>query len=78
MTLKIILVILGLVLAAIGGVIFYRAMFLEPPAAVVITNTDVREVPNTMRIIGGIALFVAGATIAFFAALRMRAVKQNL
>lgn len=68
--LKIILVILGILLAAIGVVIFYRAMFLEPPAAVVITNTDVREVPNTMRIIGGAALLVAGTTIAFLAALR--------
>ena len=75
---KIVLLVIGLLLASIGGVIFYRAMFLEPPAAVVITNTDVREVPNTMRIIGGIALFVAGATIAFLAALRMRSVKQNL
>ena len=75
---KIILVIVGLLLASIGGVIFYRAMFLEPPTAVVITNTDVREVPNTMRIIGGVALFVGGATIAFLAALRMRSVKRNL
>ena len=75
---KIVLVIFGILLASIGVVIFYRAMFLEPPSALVITNTDVREVPNTMRIIGGIALFVAGATIAFLAALRMRSVKQNL
>ena len=74
---KVILVIVGILLASAGGVIFYRAMFLEPPAAVVITNTDVREVPNTMRIIGGVALFVAGATIAFLAALRMRSAKQN-
>lgn len=69
---------MGLLLASIGGVIFYRAMFLEPSAAVVITNTDVREVPNTMRIIGGVALFVAGATIAFLAALRMKSARQNL
>ncbi len=51
---------------------FYRAAFLEPPTAVVITNTDVREVPNTMRIIGGAALFVAGTTIAFLSARRKR------
>ncbi len=62
--LKIILVIVGIVLAAIGGVIAYRAIFLEPSAAVVITNTEVREVPDMMRIIGGTALFVAGATLA--------------
>jgi drug/metabolite transporter (DMT)-like permease len=70
--LKIILIIVGIFLASTGGVIFYRAMFLEPPAAVVITNTDVREVPNTMRIIGGVALFVAGTAIAFLAARRKR------
>ena len=67
---KVVLVVVGILLAAVGGVIFYRAMFLEPPAAVVITNTEVREVPNTMRIIGGIAMFVAGATLAFLAARR--------
>ena len=69
---KVILVILGILLAATGCVIFYRAMFLEPPTAVVITNTDVREVPNTMRMIGGVALFVAGTTIAFLATRRKR------
>lgn len=69
---KTILVIVGILLASIGGVIFYRAMFLEPPGAVVITNTDVREVPNTLRIIGGVALFVAGITIAFLSARRKR------
>ena len=67
---KIILVIAGIVLAAVGGVIAYRAMFLEPSAALVITNTEVREVPNMMRIIGGSAMFVAGATVAFLAARR--------
>ena len=66
--LKAILVFVGIVLAAIGGVIAYRAMFFEPSAAVVITNTEVREVPNMMRIIGGTAMFVAGATLAFLAA----------
>jgi hypothetical protein len=50
----------------------YRAMFLEPTAAVVITNTEVREVPNTMRILGGAAMFVFGATLAFLAARRKR------
>jgi hypothetical protein len=69
---KIILVIVGILIAAFGGVIAYRAMFLEPAAAVVITNTEVREVPNTMRIIGGVAMFVGGATLAFLAAKRKR------
>ena len=69
---KILLVIAGILLAALGGVIFYRAAFLEPPAAVVITNTEVREVPNTMRIVGGAAMFVGGAILAFLAAKRRR------
>jgi hypothetical protein len=71
-TLKVVLVIAGIVLAAIGGVIAYRAIYLEPAAAVVITNSEVREVPNMTRIIGGSAMFVAGATIAFLAARRRR------
>ena len=45
---KVVLVIVGILLAAAGGVIAYRALYLEPAAAVVITNTDVREVPNTI------------------------------
>jgi hypothetical protein len=66
--LKAVLVCVGVLLAAIGGVIAYRALYLEPAAAVVITNTDVREVPNTMRVVGGLALLAAGAAIAFLAA----------
>ena len=65
---KAVLVCVGILLAAIGGVIAYRALYLEPAAAVVITNTDVREVPNTMRVVGGLALLAAGAAIAFLAA----------
>lgn len=69
---KAILVIAGILLAAVGGVIAYRALFLEPAVAVVITNTDVREVPNTMRVVGGAALLAAGAALAFLAARRKR------
>ena len=65
---KVVLTIAGILLAAIGGVIAYRALYLEPAAAVVITNTDVREVPNTMRVVGGLALLVGGATLAFLSA----------
>jgi hypothetical protein len=54
----------------VGGVVAYRAYFLEPTAAIIITNTDVRELPNTFRIIGGIALLIAGAGIAFFAGVK--------
>ena len=60
-------IILGIAIAAIGGVIAYRAYFLEPSAAVVITSTEVRELPNTARVVGGIALMIVGAATAFLA-----------
>jgi len=68
--LRIIGIILGILVAAIGGVVAYRALFLEPSSAVVITETEVRELPNTARVVGGIALLAIGATMAFFAARR--------
>ncbi len=64
--------ILGIVIAAFGGAIAYRALFLEPTAAVVITNTEVRELPDTFRVVAGIGLFVLGTAIALGAALRKR------
>ena len=67
---RIIGIILGIVVAAIGGVIAYRALFLEPSSAVIVTATEVRELPNTARVVGGIALLAIGATMAFFAARR--------
>jgi len=63
-------VILGIVIAAVGGVIAYRAFFLEPSAAVVISSEGVRELPDTFRVVGGIVLLIVGAAIAFTAALR--------
>ncbi|MCM3873538.1 MAG: hypothetical protein ND895_22875 [Pyrinomonadaceae bacterium] len=65
---RIIGIIFGIVISAIGGVIAYRALFLEPSAAVVITETEVRELPNTARVVGGIALLAAGAIVAFLVA----------
>ena len=67
-----ILIIFGIVAAAIGGVIAYRALFLEPHAAVLITNTEIRELPDYTRVVGGIALLIAGAATSFFSALRQR------
>jgi hypothetical protein len=64
------LVILGLLLAALGGVIAYRAAFLAPHAAVVVTDTSVRELPDLWRITGGLSLLILGALLAFFAARR--------
>ncbi|HVF88283.1 MAG TPA: hypothetical protein VM866_11875 [Pyrinomonadaceae bacterium] len=65
-------IIIGVVLAALGGVIAYRAAFLEPNAAIVVTDRDVREVPDILRIVGGGALLLAGAAISLFATRRTR------
>jgi hypothetical protein len=68
--LRAITIIFGIVLAAVGGVIAYRAFFLEPSAAIVISSKGVRELPDTFRVVGGIALLIVGAALAFTAALR--------
>lgn len=65
---RVIALIIGLVVATAGGVIAYRALFLEPSAAIVVTNTDVREFPNTVRATGGIIMLIGGMALAFFAA----------
>ena len=70
--LRTIAIILGILLAAIGGVIAYRAYFLEPATAVIISERGVRELPNTYRTIEGLLLLIIGATMAFFAARRKR------
>lgn len=68
--LKAIAIIFGIVLAAVGGVIAYRAFFLDPSSAVVISSEGVRELPNTLRVVEGIVLLIVGAAIAFSAALK--------
>jgi hypothetical protein len=68
--LRAIVVIVGIVLAAVGGVIAYRAFFLEPATAVIISERGVRELPNTLKVVEGIALLVMGAAIAFIAAVK--------
>jgi hypothetical protein len=67
---RIIELILGLLMAAAGGVIAYRALFLEPQTTIIITDTNVRQLPDTLRIAGGLIMLIAGACIAFFAARR--------
>ncbi|HVF44906.1 MAG TPA: hypothetical protein VM936_17915 [Pyrinomonadaceae bacterium] len=69
---RVFLIIFGVVLAAAGGVLAYRSYFLEPGTAVVITDTTVREVPNMMRVVGGLVLLAAGSAVAIFSALRRR------
>jgi hypothetical protein len=71
--LKVIVSIIGVLLAATGGVIAYRALFLEPDTTIVITNTDVHQYPNTLRVLGGLLLLLVGACVAFFGARRSRA-----
>ena len=69
---RVALIIFGIVLAAVGGVLAYRAFFVEPSAAVVITDVSVREVPNMGRVAGGLLLLATGACLALFAAFRRR------
>ena len=64
------LLIVGILLATVGGVITYRALYVEPRSTVVITDTDIRELPNYTRVVGGALLFVGGTTLALFAAVR--------
>lgn len=67
---KTLLLIVGIVIATAGGVITYRALYVEPKSAVVITETGVRQIPNQARVIGGALLFVGGTALALFAATR--------
>ena len=67
---KALLLIIGIMLATVGGVITYRALYVEPKSAVMITETDIRELPNYSRVIGGALLFVGGSALAIFAAVR--------
>ena len=67
-----VVVFLGVALAAAGGVVAYRAAFVEPPTAAVISEEGVREMHSRPRIVGGLALLLAGAGLAFYAARRRR------
>jgi hypothetical protein len=67
---KVLLLIAGILVATAGGVITYRALYVEPKSAVVITETGIRELPNQARVIGGALLFVGGSALALFAAMR--------
>jgi hypothetical protein len=67
---KTLLLIVGILIATIGGVITYRALYVEPRTAVVITETGIRQLPNQARVVGGALLFVGGSALALFAAIR--------
>ena len=67
---KALLLIIGVLVATAGGVITYRALYVEPRSAVVITESGIRQIPNQARVVGGALLFVGGAALALFAATR--------
>ena len=67
---KSILLIIGIVIATAGGVITYRALYVEPKSGVVITETGVRQIPDQARVVGGALMFVGGSALALYAALR--------
>jgi hypothetical protein len=69
---KALLLIVGILVATAGGVITYRALYIEPKSAIVITDSGVRELPNQARVIGGALLFVGGSALALYAATRKR------
>ena len=69
---KALLLIGGILLATFGGVITYRALYVEPKSAVVITDTDIRQLPNYTRVVGGALLLVGGTALALFAAIRKK------
>jgi len=57
--------------ATAGGVITYRALYVEPRSAVVITDEgDIRQLPNYTRVIGGALLFVGGSALALYSTVR--------
>jgi hypothetical protein len=70
--LRTLLIIAGIALAAVGGVVAYRAAFLAPPAALLVNESSgsVHQVQNVWGIAGGVALLALGAWLAFFAARR--------
>jgi hypothetical protein len=67
---KSLLLIVGILIATIGGVLTYRALYVEPKSGVVITDSGIRQIPDQARVVGGALLFVGGSALAIFAATR--------
>jgi hypothetical protein len=71
---RVIALIFGIIIAAAGGVMAYRALFIEPSAGVVITDAgSVHELKDWWQATAGILMLLIGAAIAFYAARRRRA-----
>ena len=66
------MLIVGILVATAGGVITYRALYVEPKSELVITETEIRQIPNQARVVGGALMFVSGSALALFAAIRKR------
>jgi hypothetical protein len=69
--LRVFLLIVGILVATAGGVTTYRALYVEPRSAVIITESEVRELPNYKRVVGGALMLVCGAAVAVIAARKM-------
>ena len=67
---KAVLLIVGIIVATAGGVIAYRALYVEPRSTVVSSESGIRELPDQARVIGGALLFVGGSALAIYAATR--------
>ena len=67
---KSLLLIVGILIATVGGVLTYRALYVEPKSAVVITDSGIRQIPDQARVVGGALMFVGGSALAIFAATR--------
>ncbi|HKU77332.1 MAG TPA: hypothetical protein VJR02_25690 [Pyrinomonadaceae bacterium] len=67
---KSLLLIVGILIATVGGVLTYRALYVEPKSGVVITDSGIRQIPDQARVVGGALLFVGGSALALFAATR--------
>ncbi|OLE54880.1 MAG: hypothetical protein AUG51_05940 [Acidobacteria bacterium 13_1_20CM_3_53_8] len=69
---RIVALIIGLAVAAWGGVIVYRALFIEPSATAIINESTgaIHQYPNMLRVTSGLIMLLCGACAAFFAARR--------
>jgi len=68
---RIALIIIGIFVATAGGVIAFRALYIEPRSTVVITSEEIRELPNYTRVVGGALMLLIGGAVSFLSATRM-------